>query len=65
MPKFKSHKGLLKRVKITATGKILRRKSHKAHLMSTKSGKRRRHLGQPGQVAAVDMKRIRRMLGQG
>ena len=61
--KMKSHKGLKKRVKVTATGKILRRKAGKGHLMSSKSGKRRRHLGTPGKIAGPDAKRIRRLLG--
>ncbi len=45
MPKKKSHKGLLKRFKVTGTGKVLRRRSYGTHLMSTKSAKRRRHIG--------------------
>ena len=64
MAKMKPHKGLLKRVKVTGTGKIVRRKSHKGHLMSAKSAKRRRRLGRSGQVASCDEKRIRRLLGK-
>ena len=45
MPKKKSHKGLLKRFKITGTGKVMRRRSYGTHLMSTKNAKRRRHIG--------------------
>jgi large subunit ribosomal protein L35 len=44
MPKLKSHKGLLKRFKVTGTGKVKRRRSGGAHLMSSKSSKRRRHI---------------------
>jgi large subunit ribosomal protein L35 len=44
MPKLKSHKGLLKRFKVTGTGKVKRRRSGGAHLMSSKSAKRRRHI---------------------
>ena len=64
MHKNKPHKGLKKRVKVTATGKILRRKSGKAHLMSSKSGNRRRRLGKPGQISAADAKRVRRLLAK-
>ena len=45
MPKMKAHKGLLKRFKVTGTGKIKRRMSNGTHLMSTKNAKRRRHIG--------------------
>ena len=63
-PKVKPHKGLLKRVKVTATGKIIRRKSNKSHLMSHKPSKRRRRLGRPAEVAAVDRQKISRLLGK-
>jgi len=40
MPKQKTHKGLAKRVKITAAGKVKRKRSCGSHLMSGKSAKR-------------------------
>lgn len=48
MPKMKRHKGLAKRVKVTANGKIKYRKSNMGHLMSGKSGDRKRSLRQGG-----------------
>ena len=42
MPKQKTHKGLKKRVKITATGKIKHKRAGAGHLMSGKSANRRR-----------------------
>jgi len=44
MPKQKTHKGLSKRVKITGTGKLRRRRTGGGHLMSGKSAKRRRRV---------------------
>lgn len=44
MPKMKTHKGARKRFKITATGKLKRRQACKKHLLSHKSGNRKRHL---------------------
>jgi len=44
MPKQKSHKGLRKRMKITATGKVKHRRAGRSHLMSGKNAKRRRRL---------------------
>lgn len=38
--KQKSHKGILKRFKVTGTGKIVRRRSGKGHLLSNKPGQR-------------------------
>ncbi len=44
MPKLKSHKGLLKRVRITAKGKVKYNRSGKGHLLSHKTGNKRRDL---------------------
>ena len=44
MPKQKTHKGLAKRVKITASGKVKHKRSCGGHLMSGKSPKRRRRI---------------------
>jgi large subunit ribosomal protein L35 len=41
MPKQKTHKGLSKRVKVTATGKIKHKRSGAGHLMSKKNAKHR------------------------
>jgi len=45
MPKQKTHKGLAKRVKVTARGKIKRQRAGSGHLMSHKSGNRCRFIG--------------------
>jgi len=44
MPKQKTHKGLSKRVKVTATGKVKRHRTGGGHLMSGKNAKRRRKI---------------------
>ena len=62
MPKQKPHKGLRKRVKVSARGKILRRKAGKRHLMSAKSSKRRRRLARSGKVQGADAKTALRLL---
>ena len=62
MPKLKPHKGLLKRVKVTGTGKIIRRQANKGHLMTSKSSARRRRLGRVVNVDKTNMKTMRRML---
>ncbi len=44
MPKNKSHKGILKRMKITKSGLVRHNKAYGKHLRSSKSAKRLRHL---------------------
>lgn len=44
MPKMKSHKGLKKRIKVTANGKVVYKRPNAGHLMSGKSGSRVRRL---------------------
>lgn len=60
--KAKTHKGLHKRVKITASGKIKRRRAGAGHLLSSKGGKRRRNLRQSKIVPAHMAKMIRAQL---
>jgi len=63
MPKHKTHKGLSKRVKITASGKVKRKRSFGSHLMSTKNAKRRRRIGASAIVTPTVAKTIKRELG--
>jgi len=62
MPKMKTHRGAAKRLKRTGTGKIVRAKSNKQHILTKKSSKRKRHLRKSALVSAVDEKRLRQML---
>jgi len=62
MPKLKSHKGLLKRVRVTAKGKVKWRKSNNSHLRSVKTGNKIRQLRKPGYAKAGDIRRLERIL---
>ena len=62
MSKLKSHKGLLKRVKVTAKGKVKYRKVGKGHLNSHMTGKKLRQLRGTGTAEQGDIKRLERML---
>ena len=62
MPKMKSHRGAAKRFKKTGTGKIVRSKSNKQHILTKKTAKRKRKLRQPDLVSNVDKKRLEQML---
>lgn len=62
MPKLKSHKGLLKRIKITGQGKVKFRKSGTGHLLSHKSGDKLRQLRSDSVAKKGDMRRLEKML---
>ncbi len=55
---IKTKKSVAKRFKLTATGKLLRNRAGKRHLLATKSPKRRRSLGTAKLVDKTDMYRI-------
>lgn len=57
MPKQKTHKGLKKRVKVTGTGKVLRKKTFGGHLMSGKSGTSRQKIRKSAVMSKSDIKR--------
>jgi len=63
MPKQKTHKGLAKRVKISACGKIKRKRSFSGHLMSTKSGNRCRSLRQTTGMSKTMTRKTKEALG--
>ena len=43
MPKMKTHRGTAKRFRVTGSGKIMRSKAFKSHIMTKKSQKRKRN----------------------
>jgi large subunit ribosomal protein L35 len=63
MPKMKTHRGAAKRFRITATGKIRRRKAYRSHLLESKTSRRKRRLGRPAEVSGGDRKHLKRLLG--
>jgi large subunit ribosomal protein L35 len=63
MPKMKTHRGAAKRFKKTGSGKIVRSKSNKQHILTKKTTKRKRRLRKSSLVAKVDQKRVAEMLG--
>lgn len=62
MPKLKPHKGLLKRVRITGRGKVKYNRSGKGHLLSHKSGDKRRDLRGTSVLKKDDIGRVEAML---
>jgi len=62
MPKLKTHRGAAKRFKVTGTGKILRRRANKSHLLTGKPSKRKRNLRQPATVHETQYKSIKSLI---
>jgi large subunit ribosomal protein L35 len=62
MPKIKTHRGAAKRFKKTATGKFLRSKAFKRHILTSKTKQRKRHLKGTHVVDPADAPRLKRML---
>lgn len=63
MPKMKTHRGSAKRFRVTGSGKIMRAKSYKSHILTKKSPKRKRNFRKEAVVAPADRKVIARSLG--
>ena len=64
MPKQKTHKGLSKRVKVTAKGKVKRHRAGGGHLMSSKTSKRRRRISHPDLVNETMLHTVKVKLGK-
>lgn len=62
MPKLKTKKSLLKRIKITAKGRLKRRRASRSHLLSKKSPKRKRSLKKSSFLVSEDKKRLKKLL---
>jgi len=62
MPKMKSNRGAAKRFKSIASGKFKRGQSHRRHILTKKSTKRKRQLREGLKICDSDQKAIRRML---
>ncbi len=62
MPKMKSKRALIKRIKITGTGKVRRHHAYVGHLMRHKSTKQKRHLMKQTSVSKSDLKRVKYLI---
>jgi len=62
MPKSKTHKGTAKRFKVTGSGKIVRQKANRRHLLEHKPSKRTRRLDGTTVVSENDTPHIKRLL---
>lgn len=65
MPKQKTHKGLKKRVKVTASGKVMRKRAGAGHLMSSKNAKHRRRVTGTATITGASAVTAKVRLGKG
>ena len=63
--KLKTNRSAAKRLKVTGTGKVTRRKGWKGHLLSGKNATRKRRLTGDFVVDKDNLKNIQRMLPYG
>lgn len=62
MPKMKSNSSAAKRFKRSGSGDYKRGQSHLRHILTKKSSKRKRQLGDMLEIHAHDVRMVRRML---
>jgi large subunit ribosomal protein L35 len=63
MPKMKTDRGAAKRIKVTGTGRLRRRKAFRGHNFEKKSSVRMRRLSRETDLAKGDQKTTRKLLG--
>ncbi len=63
MPKMKTNSGAKKRFKVTASGRLKRKKAFASHILTKKSPKRKRNLRTATLVDKADEPRMRKLIG--
>ncbi len=64
MPKMKTHSGAGKRFRVTGSGKIMRRRANRNHLLEHKPSTRTRRLDNEVVLSAADTKKVKKLLGR-
>ncbi len=62
MPKVKTRRGAAKRFKVTGSGRIVRAKAYRRHILTKMTRKRKRQLRQKTMVAAADEANVRKQI---
>ena len=62
MPKIKTKKAAAKRFKKTGTGKLVRAKAFKSHILTKKSTKRKRNLRKTSVADTTNVKQIKKLI---
>ena len=64
MPKVKTHSGAKKTFKVSGTGKIVRRRAMRSHILGKKTQKRKRGFRKPEVLGTSESSVIKKMLGR-
>jgi large subunit ribosomal protein L35 len=64
MPKNKTHSGAKKRFKVTGSGKLIKERANKRHLLEHKSSRRTRRLSVEQVLSPADTKKANKLLGR-
>lgn len=62
MPKMKTVKGVKDRVKVTGTGKLIRFRAGRRHLLTGRRAKLKRHMRRAGLVSPTESRKIKSLL---
>ena len=62
--KMKSHRGAMKRLHVTGSGKVKRNKAYKSHILTKKTAKRKRGLRKATTLTSADLKRMLRSMAK-
>ena len=62
MPKMKTKRAAAKRFKTTGTGKLVRHKAYKSHILTKKTTKRKRNLRKATLLDSANMKAMKKVL---
>ena len=60
--KHKTHKGMKKRIRVSGTGKFMRRRAHRSHYKSAKGSNSWSRLKRDVESSKGDSKKIRKLL---
>jgi large subunit ribosomal protein L35 len=63
MPKLKTHSGTKKRLQVTKTGKVLRRRASGNHFLQKKSANRKRKFAGVEEIGGKQARNLKRRLG--
>ena len=64
MPKMKTDKGAAKRIKVTGSGRLRRRRAFLNHILEKKSPARKRRLAPRRNISGADLRQVKRLLGR-
>ncbi len=62
MPKMKTKRAAAKRYKVTGTGKVMRMKANKSHILNKKTRKRKRNLRKQTELDQTNLNTVRKLI---